>query len=75
MRSSSPKLNFFIKTPDPTAIAAAGVEILIIQDSIFSKAEFRVVISLGYAAKEQFAKVNKNIKNNKIENNNFVFFK
>lgn len=37
--SSSPKLNFFIKTPLPTATAAAGVEICKIHFSIFSKAE------------------------------------
>ena len=33
--SSSPKLNFFIKTPAQTATAAAGVDRLTSQDSIF----------------------------------------
>ena len=45
--SSSPKLNFFINTPVPTATAAAGVEIFNIQPSISSKAELMVVINLG----------------------------
>lgn len=56
-------------------MAAAGVEILIIQDSILSKAEFKVVINLGYAAKE--AELKKNIKNKKIkiEYKIFCFFK
>ena len=38
--SSSPKLNFFIKTPVPTATAAAGVDNFMIQFSILSNAEF-----------------------------------
>lgn len=66
IRSSSPKLNFFIRTPEPTAIAAAGVDIAIIHDSIFSKAEFKVEINFGYAQKEGCAKTNK-IKKNKIK--------
>jgi len=47
MRSSSPKLNFFINTPVPTATAAAGVESFKIQPSIFSNAEFIFETSLG----------------------------
>ena len=57
MRSSSPKLNFFINTPAATATAAAGVAKLTSQDSIFSKAEFKVVINFGYAEKEIFEKI------------------
>ena len=45
--SSSPKLNFFIKTPVPTATAAAGVAIFKSQPSISSNAELIVLISLG----------------------------
>ena len=45
--SSSPKLNFFIKIPEPTATAAAGVEILKSQLSIVSKALVIVFTSFG----------------------------
>ena len=45
--SSSPKLNFFINTPVPTATAAAGVAIFNSQPSISSKALLIVLISFG----------------------------
>ena len=45
--SSSPKLNFFINTPEATATAAAGVERLTSHDSIFWNAEFNVEINFG----------------------------
>ena len=51
IRVSSPKLNFFIKTPVPTATAAAGVDNVIIQSSIFSKAFVSFVTNFGSAAK------------------------
>ena len=38
IRSSSPKLNFFIKIPVPMAVAAAGVESTFMYELIFSKA-------------------------------------
>ena len=56
--SSSPKLNFFIKIPEPTATAAAGVEILKSQLSIVSKALVIVFTSFGYAPKLNVQKQN-----------------
>ena len=50
--SSSPKLNFFIKTPVPTATAAAGVDNFKIHPSIFSKAKFNLFIICGSAAND-----------------------
>ena len=49
--SSSPKLNFFIKIPVPTATAAAGVESFKIQLSILLNALSNFETSLGVAAK------------------------
>ena len=49
--SSSPKLNFFIKIPVPTATAAAGVAIFKNQLLILSKALVIVFTSFGYDAK------------------------
>ncbi len=65
-RSSSPKLNFFIKIPVPTATAAAGVDILISHVSIDSNAEVNVLINFGYAAKDELENVNKKITNKMI---------
>ena len=60
--SSSPKLNFFIKIPVPTATAAAGVDIFKIQPSISSKAELIFPTSFGSAAKEKVFKILEELK-------------
>ena len=58
--SSSPKLNFFMNTPVPTATAAAGVESFKIQLSIFSKAELILVTIFGSPkAKQKLFKIKK----------------
>jgi hypothetical protein len=49
--SSSPKLNFFINTPEATATAAAGVAIFSAQDSMSSNPFVKRVTNLGVAAK------------------------
>ena len=60
--SSSPKLNFFIKTPVPTATAAAGVDNFKSQLSIFSKAELILEINFGSPkAKQEFPKIKNKI--------------
>ena len=51
IRSSSPKLNFFINTPAATATAAAGVANFNSQSSIFSKAEFSLSTKAGVPSK------------------------
>ena len=50
--SSSPKLNFCIKKPQPIDTAAAGVEIATMYDCTFSKAEIIFETILGYMAKQ-----------------------
>ena len=59
--SSSPKLNFLINTPLPTATAAAGVEIFKIQLSILSKAEF-ILFTIWGSPKAKVQIENKLIK-------------
>ena len=49
--SSSPKLNFRMKTPVPIATAAAGVASFISQSFILEKALFSFETSLGVVAK------------------------
>ena len=77
MRSSSPKLNFFIKTPVPTATAAAGVESFKSQLSMFSKAEFILDTNLGSPkANTECPKIKNKMIENKIVNKikNVIFF-
>ena len=77
MRSSSPKLNFFIKTPVPTATAAAGVESFKSQLSMFSKAEFILDTNLGSPkANTECSKIKNKMIENKIVNKikNVIFF-
>ena len=69
--SSSPKLNFFINTPVPTATAAAGVEIFKSQLSIFSKAEFILETNFGSPNANEKLK----IKVDKIKNKNSIYIK
>lgn len=64
--SSSPKLNFFMKTPDATATAAAGVAIFSAHDSISSKPVVNLVTNFGVAANEVILKEKTKIR----ENNN-----
>ena len=71
--SSSPKLNFFIKTPVPTATAAAGVASLINQSSIFEKAESSLDINFGSDANDEVGKI-KNSKKYKISKNIKIIF-
>ena len=60
--SSSPKLNFFIKIPVPTATAAAGVDNFKSQPSILSNAEVILLIICGsFAAIDIDDKLNKKI--------------
>jgi len=51
--SSSPKLNFFINTPVPTATAAAGVASFKSHSSILVKASFNLVTIFGVESKKQ----------------------
>ena len=74
IRSSSPKLNFFIKIPVPTATAAAGVASFISQSLISSNAESSLDINLGSAAKTLVEKNKKNIIINKKIISIFFFF-
>ena len=62
--SSSPKLNFFMKTPEATATAAAGVAIFSAHDSISSKPFVNRVTNFGVAANEAILKEKINIKEN-----------
>lgn len=64
--SSSPKLNFFINTPLPTATAAAGVDSFKIQLSMLSKAEFIFVTICGSPQAENTVldRLSKNISEN-----------
>ena len=51
--SSSPKLNFFINTPVPTATVAAGVASFRSHSSILVKASFNLVTIFGVESKKQ----------------------
>lgn len=68
--SSSPKLNFFIKTPVPTATAAAGVASFMSHFSISEKAELSFVTNFG-SPKAMTGDKEKII--NKIKNINSIF--
>ncbi len=72
--SSSPKLNFFIKIPVPTATAAAGVASFRSHFCMDSKAEFNLLTILGSAAYTCDTKIILKTIKKQIINNNFFFF-
>lgn len=67
--SSSPKLNFQMNTPVPTATAAAGVANFISQSSILEKASLSFETNFGVLANE---KDGRTISIIKINNKSFI---
>ena len=68
IRSSSPKLNFFMRIPVPIATAAAGVASLIIHSLILVNPLLMVLINFGSLAAETMLQVSKEKANNRNRN-------